>query len=111
MANNEELLRIQQETTLENKEWGADIVKNINKVVGSTEDTFQAFTLNLESMIGQVSITTQALLDAVNPLDSKVFQEMDEYATKIQASFGLAKNRNDEFKQSIADAGPELAQL
>ena len=111
MANNEELLRIQQETTLENKEWGADIVKNINKVVGSTEDTFQAFTLNLESMIGQVSITTQALLDAVNPLDSKVFQEMDEYATKIQASFGLAKNRNDEFKQSIADAGPELAKL
>ena len=108
---NEELLRIQQETTLENKEWGADIVKNINKVVGSTEDTFQAFTLNLESMIGQVSITTQALLDAVNPLDSKVFQEMDEYATKIQASFGLAKNRNDEFKQSIADAGPELAKL
>ena len=108
---NEELLRIQQETTLENKEWGADIVKNINKVVGSTEDTFQAFTLNLESMIGQVKITSKAILEALNPLDSKVFQEMDEYATKIQASFGLAKNRNDEFKQSIADAGPELAKL
>ena len=108
---NEEAFKLQQDTALENKEWGADIVKNLNKVVGSTEDTFQAFTLNLDSMIGQVSITTQALLEAVNPLDSKVFQEMDEYATKIQASFGLAKNRNDEFKQSIADAGPELAKL
>ena len=108
---NEELLRIQQETTLENKEWGAETVKSINNVLDSTEDTFNAFTLNLKSMIGQVKITSNAILESLNPLDSKVFQEMDEYATKIQASFGLAKNRNDEFKQSIADAGPELAKL
>ena len=107
----EERLRIQQETTLENKEWGAETVKSINEVVGSTENTFNAFTLSLKSMIGQVNITSQAILESLNPLDSKVFQEMDEYATKIQASFGLAKNRNDEFKQSIADAGPELAKL
>lgn len=107
----EERLKIQQETTLENKEWGAETVKSINEVVGSTENTFNAFTLSLKSMIGQVNITSQAILESLNPLDSKVFQEMDEYATKIQASFGLAKNRNDEFKQSIADAGPELAKL
>ena len=108
---NEELLRIQQETTLENKEWGAETVKSINNVLDSTEDTFNAFTLNLKSMIGQVKITSNAILESLNPLDSTVFKEMDEYATKIQASFGLAKNRNDEFKQSIADAGPELAKL
>ena len=108
---NEELLKLQQETALENKEWGADTVKSINDVLGSTEDTFNAFTLNLKSMVGQVDITSKAIIDALNPLDSTVFKEMDEYATKIQASFGLAKNRNDEFKQSIADAGPELAKL
>jgi hypothetical protein len=107
----EERLKIQQETTLENKEWGAETVKSINEVVGSTENTFNAFTLSLKSMIGQVNITSQAILESLNPLDSTVFKEMDEYATKIQASFGLAKNRNDEFKQSIADAGPELAKL
>jgi len=107
----EERLRLQQETALENKEWGAKTVTSINEVVGSTQDTFHAFSLNLESMVGQVNNTTAAILNAINPLDSKIFQEMDKYATKVQASFGLAKNRNDEFKQSIAEAGPELAKL
>ena len=108
---NEEALKLQQETALENKEWGAEIVKGVNDTLGSTEDTFHAFTLSLDSMAAQVTLTSKAIIDAINPLDSTVFKEMDEYATKIQASFGLAKNRNDEFKQSIADAGPELTKL
>ncbi|HUS49072.1 MAG TPA: hypothetical protein VMZ91_02850, partial [Candidatus Paceibacterota bacterium] len=58
----EERLKIQQETTLENKEWGAKTVTSINEVVGSTQDTFHAFSLNLESMVGQVNNTTAAIL-------------------------------------------------
>lgn len=102
----------QQQGTIDTgKDWGTQTARQIGEVVNSTSDNFNAFTLNLKSITGQVNQTMNELFDALNPLDSQAFADMDKYGTEIQTTFGLAKNRMDEFKNTIADAGPELIKM
>lgn len=107
----EEITRRQMETVQANKDWMEQTGQKIRETVASTENTFNAFSLNMKSVFGEINNTFDKLTDALNPFDSEAFKAMDEYGTQVQASFGLAKNRMDEFKQTIADAGPRLAKL
>ncbi len=81
-----------------------------NILQGSAAD-FTPFNVNLGAMEAKVEEVMGNMFDAMNPLNSDVFNAMDMYATKVQKTFGLSKSRIDEFKDTIADAGPALAKL
>jgi hypothetical protein len=53
----------------------------------------------------------KAAAQAFNFNDSEPFKFLDEQATSIQNAFGLSKERMSEFKQIIADTGPELVKM
>jgi hypothetical protein len=79
---------------------------------GTSADFDQnAYTLNVGAIDAKMKEQFQGLLDAINPLDTKIFAELETYANSVQTAFGLSKERVDEFKTSIADAAPELAKL
>lgn len=109
--DDEEYVRMQEETTKANADWSAKQTKMFSQMANSTNTTFNAFSLNMEAITGQIKNTFDSLVDAMNPLHSEAFKAMDEYGTKIQSTFGLAKNRMDEFKDTIANAGPELIKM
>jgi len=109
--DDEEYIKLQQETTKANADWAAKQTQTFTNMVNSTNSTFNAFSLNMEAITGEINNTFSSLVDALNPLDSEAFKAMDEYGTIIQSTFGLAKNRMDEFKDTIANAGPELIKM
>ena len=111
MDDESEILRRQNETAADNEAMWRETSQTVNKYVASTSESFNAFSLNMESVFGEINNTFKGLTKALNPLDSEAFQQMDEYGTLVQSTFGLAKNRMDEFKKTIADAGPELAKM
>ena len=76
----------------------------------SAAQGFNAFSLSLEKNAAQTELYMARMLKAMQP-DADMFETIDKYATSIQASFGLSKERVDEFKTSIANAAPELAKL
>lgn len=79
---------------------------------GTSADFDQnAYTLNVGAIDAKMKEQFQGLLDAINPLDTKIFAELETYANSVQTAFGLSKERVDEFKTTIADAAPELAKL
>lgn len=109
--DDEEYARMQQETTAANQDWTQKQAQMFSQFANSTSDTWNAFSLNMNAISGEIKKTFSSLVDAINPLDSEAFKAMDEYGTKIQSTFGLAKNRMDEFKDTIANAGPELIKM
>lgn len=109
--DDEEYGRMQEETTKANADWTTKQTKMFSDMANSTSATFNAFSLNMNAITGEINNTFSSLIDAMNPLDSAAFKAMDEYGTKIQSTFGLAKNRMDEFKDTIANAGPELIKM
>lgn len=109
--DDEEYGRMQEETTKANADWTTKQTKMFSDMANSTNSTFNAFSLNMNAITGEINNTFSSLIDAINPLDSAAFKAMDEYGTKIQSTFGLAKNRMDEFKDTIANAGPELIKM
>lgn len=76
----------------------------------SAAQGFNAFSLSLEKNAAQTELYMARMLKAMQP-DADMFETIDKYATSIQKSFGLSKERVDEFKTSIANAAPELAKL
>jgi hypothetical protein len=81
--------------------------------LGGTSADFDknAYTLNVGAIGKKLESQFEGLLNSINPLDSTIFGELEEYANSVQTAFGLSKERVDEFKTSIADAAPELAKL
>ena len=106
MAGNE-----RTDYSAENKDFFSQKTEEFKNMMNSTSADFHAFTMNVSSLAGVVNTTVKGMASAINPFDSQVFDDMDKYATSVQKSFGLSKARIDEFKQTIADAGPELAKL
>lgn len=107
----DEYASLQDETTKANADWTSKQTKMFSDMANSTNATFNAFSLNMNAITAEIDNTFSSLIDAMNPLDSAAFKAMDEYGTKIQSTFGLAKNRMDEFKDTIANAGPELIKM
>lgn len=82
-----------------------------SEAMNATTSDFNAFTTNLGAYSAQITDVMNRMVDSINPLDSKAFESMELYGNTVQRSFGLSKERMDEFKTSIANAGPELAKL
>lgn len=99
------------ETAKENEEWMNQMTGKIKEVITSTDSSMNAFSLNIKKVFGEINNTFSKLGDAINPLDSQAFADMDLYSNTIQRTFGLAKNRMDEFKNTIADSGPALVKM
>jgi hypothetical protein len=82
-----------------------------NDVLKSNSEEFNAFSLNIGNMAKEVEGVMGKMFDAMNPLNTDAFKQLDQYGTQVQRSFGLSKSRIDEFKDTIANAGPELTKL
>jgi hypothetical protein len=85
-----------------------------NKSDGGTylpQEFVTEWTVNpkgITKVIGDIA--NQAAM-AMNIFDEKPFKYLDEQATSIQNAFGLTKDRMSEFKQIVADVGPELVKM
>jgi len=69
-----------------------------------------AYTLSLEKIGAQTTLTLAKMVNAMIP-DADVFNQLEKEANKIQRSFGLSRERVDEFKNSIANVAPELIKM
>ena len=104
--------RMQDETTKANSNWTQQTVSSINAASSASNKAFNAFSTDFESVFGKTGIVQSTFDELANAIMSNdVFAEMDAYGTQIQSTFGMAKNRMDEFKTTIADVGPELTKM
>jgi hypothetical protein len=85
--------------------------KAFSNALNTQEIEFNAFTLNVQSNANVINEALGGIGKGFNPFDTTAFANMDKYANEVQRSFGLSKERMDEFKNTIAEAGPELAKL
>jgi hypothetical protein len=79
--------------------------------LNATSADFNAYTLNLGAYAAKFEEVMGGMVNALNPLDSSAFVALENYSNQVQRTFGLSKERIDEFKTTIADAGPELTKL
>ena len=85
--------------------------KAFSNSLNTQETEWNAFTLNVQSNANVINDALGGIGKGFNPFDTDAFASMDKYANEVQRSFGLSKERMDEFKNTIAEAGPELAKL
>lgn len=76
----------------------------------SANESFNAFSLSLKANGDTVTKFLDDMFAAMIPT-SDMFEKMDQYATQVQNTFGLSKERADEFKTTIANIAPELTKL
>jgi len=74
-------------------------------------DSYNVWVANLDGITNKLLSTAKEYSEAINPLNSDAFAKLDEYGTELQATFGLGKERMEEFKKTIADVAPELAKM
>jgi hypothetical protein len=102
---------------LEDKEkyeklWNKSLKENQKNTETETLSSFNAFAVSLEQINDTVQTTMDDMGNALTaPFNSDFQNQLDEYATSIQSSFGLSKARMDEFKNTIADVAPELTKM
>jgi len=75
------------------------------------QDVVTEWTINPLKAMDVVKEVGKAAAQAFNFTDSEPFKFLDEQATSIQNAFGLSKERMSEFKQIVADVGPELVKM
>ena len=75
------------------------------------KDVVTEWTISPLKAMDVITEVGKAAAQAFNFNDSEPFKFLDEQATSIQNAFGLSKERMSEFKQIIADTGPELVKM
>jgi len=75
------------------------------------KDVVTEWTINPLKAMDVITEVGKAAAQAFNFNDSEPFKFLDEQATSIQNAFGLSKERMSEFKQIVADVGPELVKM
>lgn len=75
------------------------------------KDVVTEWSINPLKAMDVITEVGKAAAQAFNFNDSEPFKFLDEQATSIQNAFGLSKERMSEFKQIIADTGPELVKM
>jgi hypothetical protein len=75
------------------------------------KDVVTEWTIDPLKAMDVITEVGKAAAQAFNFNDSEPFKFLDEQATSIQNAFGLSKERMSEFKQIIADTGPELVKM
>jgi hypothetical protein len=96
-----------------------DKIRKLQRAQSSTQSSsleasagsYSVWAANLEGITNKLSSTASEYAEAINPLNSDAFAKLDEYGTELQATFGLGKERMEEFKKTIADVAPELAKM
>ena len=68
-------------------------------------------TENLTNVAKIFTDAAEALKNQANIFNEDIFQELDEYATSVQSTFGLSKSRISEFRSVIAETAPELIKM
>lgn len=102
---------------LEDKEkyeklWNKSLKENQKNTETETLKSFNAFSLSLKQIEDETVKIGESMKDALTkPFKADFQNQLDEYATSIQSSFGLSKARMDEFKNTIADVAPELTKM
>jgi len=102
---------------LEDKEkyeklWNKSLKESQKNTETETLKSFNAFSLSLKQIEDETVKIGNSMKKAImTPLDTGFQNQLDEYATSIQSSFGLSKARMDEFKNTIADVAPELTKM
>lgn len=85
--------------------------KAFSSALNTQSTEFNAFTLNIEANAQKINESLGGIGKGFNPFDTDAFESMEKYSNEVQRAFGLSKERLDEFKHTIAEAGPELAKL
>jgi len=75
------------------------------------KDVVTEWSINPLKAMDVIKEVGKAAAQAFNFNDSEPFKFLDEQATLIQNAFGLSKERMSEFKQIVADVGPELVKM
>ena len=75
------------------------------------KDVVTEWKLDPRGALGVITEVGKAAAQAFNFNDTEPFKFLDEQATSIQNAFGLSKERMSEFKQIVADVGPELVKM
>jgi len=89
---------------------GSKSFNNQLESASAAASNFNAFALDLKANGGVITKFLDDMFNAMVPT-SDMFAAMDEYATQVQTTFGLSKERADEFKTTIANIAPELTKL
>jgi hypothetical protein len=75
------------------------------------KDFTTEWTINPLGISNVIKEVSEQAAQAFNIFDETPFRYLDEQATNIQNTFGLSKTRMSEFKQIVADVGPELVKM
>ena len=121
MGKEDELLKQVEEYKKQNKSL-TDQVKSLKGEIKSSQSTTTEFlesqTLgwdlrlnNLGAIAQNAGDSLKGAFDFISEGSGKAFGELDVLGTDIQHSFGVSKERLDEFRQSIADTSPELIKM
>jgi hypothetical protein len=84
---------------------------NNKRVVDDQGAYLGQWTLNMSKFSSSVETALKDLANAADPTNLAAFENLDEKATQLQREFGATKGSIDGFKQSIADAVPELIKM
>jgi len=107
-----ELKKLREDNEKYEKQWKESLKQSKQKTETETLSSFNAFAVSLEQINGTVQTTIDDMGKALTtPFNADFQNQLDEYATSIQSSFGLSKARMDEFKNTIADVAPELTKM
>jgi hypothetical protein len=107
-----ELKKLREDNEKYEKQWKESLKDSEKKTEEKTLNSFNAFAVSLEQINGTVQTTIDDMGKALTtPFNADFQNQLDEYATSIQSSFGLSKARMDEFKNTIADVAPELTKM
>ena len=109
-AENEELKK-QVESYQQLNDQSSRFSTNSKRVVDDQGNYLGKWTLSMSDFSKSVEGALKDLGTAANPFNLSAFENLDEQATKIQKEFGTTKGSIDGFKQSIADAVPELIKM
>jgi hypothetical protein len=96
-----------------------DKIRKLQRAQSSTQSSsleasagsYSVWVANIDGISSKLVSTAKEYATAINPLNSDAFAKLDEYGTELQATFGLGKERMEEFKKTIADVAPELAKM
>ena len=107
-----ELKKLREDNEKYEKQWNKSLKESQKNTETETLKSFNAFSLSLNQINDTVKKTMEDMSDALtDPFKADFQNQLDEYATSIQSSFGLSKARMDEFKNTIADVAPELTKM
>jgi hypothetical protein len=85
--------------------------QNATQTVTDQTLNFSLGINNLKAITDNVGKSLTGAFDFISQSGSAAFGELDTLGTEIQHSFGVSKERLDEFRFSIAETSPELIKM